>query len=169
MNRIVLKYLIMAIGFAVVWILIEHVLGFNTARHEIGQYTRNATMIFFWVTIFLALRETKKNQGHQLSFMHGFMLGAMYSILFSLAFVIVILLYVKLINPAFYATYREFTLNQLIASHATPKAIKEAMHEVDMSYNGSMQSYVLLFLFSTLFGVFISLIAAFVYRTKSNA
>ncbi|MBK9730952.1 MAG: DUF4199 domain-containing protein [Chitinophagaceae bacterium] len=169
MNRAVLKYLAIAIGFAVVWILLEHVLGFNTARHEIGQYTRNATMIFFWVTIFLVIRETKKSQGNQLTFLQGFKTGVMYTVLFSLAFVLIILLYVQLINPDFYVTYKEFTMNQLVASHATPKQIKDAMREVDMSYNGSFQSYAVLFLFSTIFGVVISLIAALIYRTKSGS
>lgn len=166
MNRVVLKYLAIAVSFAIVWMLMEHVLGFNTDRHEIGQYTRNATMIFFWVTVFLLMRETKKRQGHQLTWLQGFSLGVVYTLLFSLAFVILLLLYVQFINPEFYVTYREFTLHQLVASHATPKEMKEAMHEVDLSYNGSFQSYALLFTFSVIFGVVVSMIAALIYRTK---
>ncbi len=169
LHRVVLKYLAIAVSFTIVWMLIEHVLGFNTDRHEIGQYTRNATMIFFWGTLFLMMRETKKMQGHQLTWQQGFSLGVVNTLLFSLAFVIIFLLYVQYINPEFYVTYREFTLHQLVASHATPKAMKEAMQEVELSYNGSFQSYALLFTFSVIFGVVVSMMAALLYRTKSNS
>ncbi|MEO6168438.1 MAG: DUF4199 domain-containing protein [Chitinophagales bacterium] len=167
MNKAVGKYLVISVAFAVIWILIEHVAGFNTTRHDIGQFTRNANMIVFWVTIFLAIREARKNQGNKLSFGDGMKTGVALTVLYSLAFVVIILLYVQFINPDFYATYKAFTLNQLTAANATPKQMEEAMKEVDMSYDGSPQSYGLLFLFSAIFGTVLSLIASLIYRTKS--
>lgn len=167
MKKAVRKYLLISVAFAAIWILIEHVLGYNTTRHDIGQFTRNATMLVFWVTIFLAIRETKKQQGNKLSFSEGMKTGVTLTVLYSMAFVLIILLYVQFINPDFYATYKTFTLNQLTAAHATPKQIEEAMMEVDMSYDGSLQSYALLFLFSSIFGTVLSLIASLIYRTKS--
>lgn len=169
MNKTILKYLIISIVFADAWILIEHVLGLNTIHHEIGQFTRNLPMVFFWITIFLVISEVKRRQGNQLTFSQGFKTGLLYTVLFSLAFAIIILLYVKLINPEFYASYKEFTRNQLITTHATPRQIKAAMQEVDISYNGTLKSYALLFLFSSIFGIVISLIASMVFRTKKSA
>lgn len=167
MNKAVRKYLVISVAFAMIWILIEHVLGYNTTRHDIGQFTRNATMLVCWVTIFLAIRETRKSQGNILSFGNGMKTGIALTVLYSMAFVLIILLYVQFINPDFYATYKTFTLNQLTAANATPKQIQEAMKEVDMSYDGSPQSYALLFLFSSIFGTVLSLIASLIYRTKT--
>jgi hypothetical protein len=44
------KYAVIALIFSIVWTFIEHVLGYNTTKHEIGQYARliPALFITFW-------------------------------------------------------------------------------------------------------------------------
>ena len=42
------------------------------------------------------------------------------------------------------------------------------MKEIEMSYSGSAMSYVLLFIFSFLFGAMISAIASLIYKTRSQ-
>src|SRR5262245_46632267 len=101
MNKAVRKYLLINTVFLIVWILLEHVLGYNSTKHEIGQYTRNATMIFFWITIFLTIRETRINLGGQLTIAQGMKSGIILTLAYSAIFALCIFLYVKLLNPGF--------------------------------------------------------------------
>ena len=166
MRKAVTKYLIINTVFLIVWILIEHVLGFNSTRHDIGQYSRNATMIFFWITIFLAVRETKKNQSGALTFGDGMKAGAALSLTYAFVFAVIIFLYVKLLNPGFYESLRQFTLDQLNARHASQEEIDKQLKEIEQSFSDTPQTYLMLFVFTSVLGIVVSSLAALVYRKR---
>ena len=156
------------LAFTIVWILFQHAMGFNTTRHDIGQYTRMVTMIVFWVAIFVVVKNERRNRG-SITFIEGWKAGLISSLIYCIGFTIFIFFYQKFINPEFYPTFKEYTLNQMQMQHATQQQIDAKMNEIDMSFNGLAISFVMLFVFSLMLGMVISAIAALVYRSKKVA
>lgn len=88
------------------------------------------------------------------------------SLIYCAGFSIIVYLYQKILNPEFYDTLKNYTLEQLQKNNATKEQIDAAVKEMQMSYSGSPISFVLLFVFSSVWGVIMSAIAALVYRKK---
>jgi len=150
------------------WIAVEHVLGFNTTRHDIGQYTRLLPAFVFWASIFVVVRNEKRKAG-TLTFRDGFKAGVLSALVYSFGFMIIIIIYQGFINPQFYETFKAFSLANLQERSATPGEIEASMKEIEMSYSGSALSYALLFVFSFAWGVILSAIAALIYKSKQAA
>ena len=57
------KILFRNVGYALLLtfasVMINHFLGFNTGRHDIGDITRNAVTIVFWCSIFLTIVQVR--------------------------------------------------------------------------------------------------------------
>jgi hypothetical protein len=159
------RYALIALLFTFVWMVFEHLMGWNTTRHEIGQYSRMLPMIVFWVLIFITVNQSRGMQSSY-TFNQGLRDGMMMSLIFCAWFTVLIVLYQKFINPDFYITLKAFTIEQLKAKNATQAEIDENMKTMDMSFNGSAFSFFLLFVFSFGWGLILSVIAALVYRKK---
>lgn len=168
MKNPAVKYAVIALLISIVWTLIEHVLGWNTTHHEIGQYARLLGAFVFYILIFVALYETRKQQGGALGFGEGFKTGAWLSIIYSLGISAWYALYGEIINTQFKPSLTDFERAKLEAAHATPEAIAAKMKEVDMSTGGSVLSYLLLFVFMLLFGLVLSAIAALIFKKKKQ-
>lgn len=156
------------LAVTIVWIAFQHIMGYNTTRHDIGQYTRMVTMILFWAAIFIVVRNEKRIRG-TISFAEALKAGLMSSLVYCAGFTIFIFLYQHFVNPEFYQTLKAFMLTQMQEQHATQQQIDAKMNEVDMSFNGSALSFILMFIFSFIWGVIISAIAALIYRTRKVA
>lgn len=159
------KYALIALAISTVWMMIEHFMGWNTTRHDIGQYTRMLPMVLFWVLIFAAVNQSR-GQRDTYSFNEGLRDGMLMSLLYCAGFTIVIYLYQKFINPEFFETLKAYTLDQMRARNATDAEIEKSMKDMEMSFNGSVISFFLLFVFSFGWGLILSAIAARVYRKK---
>jgi hypothetical protein len=169
MKNPAVKYGVIALIISIVWTLIEHVLGWNTTKHEIGQYARLLGSIVFYILIFVAIYETRKQQGGSLSFGEGFKAGAIVSIIYSLGIAAWYALYGEVINTQYKPTLTAFERSKLDAAHATPDMIAAKMKEVDMSSGGSLLSYCLLIVFMMLFGLVIAAIAALIFKRSKRA
>ena len=165
LQRPPIRYAIIALAVTLVWIIIEHLAGWNTTRHDIGQYTRMLPMIFFWVLIFVGINQSR-GQRRDYTFNEGFRDGLMMSLLYCAGFTIMILIYQKFFNPEFFDTLKAYTLEQLKAKNESPEKIEQTMKSMEMSFNGSALSFFLLFVFSFGWSLIVSAIAAVVYRTK---
>jgi len=159
------RYALIALGITFVWIIIEHLAGWNSTRHDIGQYTRMLPMILFWVLIFVAINQSR-GQRTTYSFNEGLRDGLLMSLVYCAGFTIMIALYQKFINPEFFETLKAYTLEQLKAQNASEEVINEQLKTMEMSFNGSAISFFLLFVFSFGWGLILSAIAARVYRKK---
>ena len=159
------KFALIALSVSLVWILIEHVAGWNTTRHDIGQYTRMLPMVLFWVLIFVAVNQSR-GQRTAYSFSEGLRDGLVMSLIYCAGFTLVILGYQKFINPEFYETLKSYMVAQLNASNLSEEEMKKALDNMELSFSGSAASYFLLFLYSFGWGLILSAIAARVYRKK---
>jgi len=166
MKRSAKKFALGTLAVSVIWILFEHVMGYNTTRNDIGQYTRMFPMFFFWIMLVVSIYYTRRGHGNSLTFKEGFLSGLTMTLIYSLGFTILIIFYSKFLNPDQYSIMKEFTMNQLQLGKLTQAQFEKAMKEVDMVYSGTPLSYLLLFLFSVVYGIGISAIASLILMKK---
>ena len=153
--------------FSAAWIIMEHVLGFNSTRHDVGEFTRLVPALVYWASLFLLMARLKKRNG-SLKFLEGWKAGIISSFVYAAGFTLVVVIYSIFINPGFYESYKAYSLSQLEAHQATQAQIDDALREIDMTYGGSPFSYLLLFLFSFLWGIVLSAIASLVFMSKAK-
>jgi hypothetical protein len=153
--------------FTAIWIAFEHVMGWNTIRHDIGQFARLVPALVFWISIFVVVRNEKRKES-VLTFRKGWITGIILSVVYSIGFTLIIIIYQQFVNPEFYETLKAFTLQNLQLHQASQEQIDSSMKELEMSFNGSVMSYLLLLIFSLVWGVLLSAIAAMVFKSKKT-
>jgi hypothetical protein len=169
MKNPAVKYGVIALFITIAWTLIEHVLGFNTTKHEIGQYARLLGAFVFYFLIIKAIHTVRNQQGGSLSFGEGFKTGAILSVIYSLGISLWYALYGEVINTQYKPTLMAFERSKLEAANASPESIADKMKEVDMSTGGSLLSYILLVVFMCLIGLVVAAIAAVILKRKKTA
>jgi hypothetical protein len=167
--KILFRNLGIALVLTVISVFVNHALGFNTKRHDIGDITRNAVTILFWCSIFLTIVQMRAIAGEDHNFLSAFRNGFLYSVFYSGAFAIFIAFYQHVINPQFYPSYRLYFEKKLIEAKIAPDLLAAKMRQFEMSFNGEFPTYMLLFLFMGMGGVILSAIAAALYRKPKKA
>jgi|JI8StandDraft_1071087.scaffolds.fasta_scaffold34519_2 hypothetical protein len=162
--RILFRNLGYALVLTIISVFVNHALGFNTERHDIGDYSRNAVTVIFWCSIFLTIVQIRAISGDDYNFLIAFRLGFFYSAFYSAAFASFMIFYQRVVNPQFYPTYRKFFEERLIGAKLSPEMIASRMRQFDMSFNGDFPTYVLLFLYMAMGGAILSAIAAAIFR-----
>ncbi len=166
MKRPTIKFALIALGFSVIWIFFEHIMGYNSTRHDIGQYTNNLPILIFSVVIFIVIYYKRRSHGHTLTWLEGFRAGLIMSLIYSVGFTIEIILYNHFVNPDFCSTIKDFTLQQLQQQGATQDLIDAKMKDLDFTYGGTVVSYLALFGFTFLFGLAVSAISSLIWMKK---
>jgi NADH:ubiquinone oxidoreductase subunit 3 (subunit A) len=158
------RFALAALVLSLIWILFEHLMGWNTKRHDIGQYTRLVPMLVFWIILVSGIWYVRRHHGHSLTFREGFQAGLIMTLIYCAGFTIIMVLYQKFMNPDYYQTMKEFTLQGLRERRATQHEIEEAEQQLYHRAGGSARSYLLLFVYSSIWGVGISSIASMMLR-----
>ena len=166
MKRPAKKFALGTLAVSVIWILFEHMMGYNTTRNDIGQYTRMFPMIFFWVMLVVAIYYKRRGNGNTLTFSEGFRTGLVMTLIYSLGFTIAIILYQKFLNPDMYSIMKDFTMQQLQQGKLNHEQYDKAIKEVDMVYSGKLIAYVWLFGIIAVWGIGISAIASLILMKK---
>jgi|GEM_PF-1088220 hypothetical protein len=159
---------IMAITFTLVWTLFEHFMGYNTNRHDIGQYSRLVPAFVFYFFVFRAVWLQRKQDGGVINFAKGLKIGAATAVLYGLLAALWFAAYAEIINPKYASTLKTFELQKLENAHAGPEQVASKLKELELSSGGSFLSYFLLFVFMTFFGCAVALASAFLLRKKQN-
>lgn len=162
--KIFFRNLGIALALTIVSVFVNHALGFNTVRHDIGDITRNAVTILFWCSIFLTVVQMRAVAGPEHNFLTAFRSGFFYSIFYSAGFSLFIAFYQHVINPQFYPTYRAYFERKLVEAKIAPDVLAAKLRQFDMNFNGEFPTYILLFLFMGMGGAILSAIAAALYR-----
>jgi len=160
---------ILALVITIVWTMMEHIVGYNTTNHEAGQYARMVGSLVFWILIFVAVYQRRKQQGGVMSFGQGFATGIGVSAIYSLGCCVWYALYGEVINTQFKPTLMAFERAKLEAEHLSADVIATKMKQVDLSTGGSVLSYVFLVVFMFLMGAVLSVIAALIFQRKKKA
>jgi len=149
-------------------VFVNHLLGFNTERHDIGEYARNAVTVIFWCSVFLTIVQVRAASGSSHSFLTAFRTGCLYSVVFAASFSLFMVFYQHVVNPRFYTTYREFFAARLNEAKIAPDLVALRLRQFDMSYNGEFPAYMLLFLYMAMGGVIMSAIAGAIFRNPAK-
>src|ERR1043165_1598221 len=168
MKSIPIRYAIVIFIITVAWTLLEHFLGFNTTRHEIGQYTRQVTAFAYYATVVMAIGRVRKDQGKLLTFGQGMQTGLYCCLTYSVLVTLWFALYAEVINPQFQSTLLAFTRRKMEASFKTPEQIEKVLKMERLSSGGSVASYLMLFGFMLAFGLMVSAIASAIMRKGSR-
>ena len=168
MKSISIRFALIASITFIVWVCMEHLLGYNTTKMQIGQYTRLASAYLFWMFIVITIVVKKKELRGIVSFASLLSTGVHMVIIYSVITAVWLAIYQHFINPDFYPLIKQFSLEQLQAERKTDLEIVESMKEIEMSYNGSVLSYLFYFLFSSIAGSIIAAIAALIMRSKKS-
>jgi len=166
--KIMFRNLGIALVLAIISVFVNHALGYNTVRHDIGDIARNAVTVLFWCSIFLTIVQMRARAGQEHNFLTAFRNGFLYSVFFSGGFALFIAFYQHVVNPQFYPTYRAYFEKKLIEAKIAPEMLAAKMRQFDMSFNGEFPAYMLLFLFMGMGGVILSAIAAAIYRNPKK-
>jgi hypothetical protein len=166
MTRTVVKYIVIAFVLTVIWTMIEHVLGYNTTKHNIGQYTRILTNFIYWACVIAAIIEAKNRMGGTISFKQAMNTGVGVSLAFSLLLAGWFALYAEVINKDYQPSLLAFEKNKLLTANASPEQIAEKLKSIEMQSGGSVSSYLMLFAFMSLFGIGITLITSAIVRRR---
>ncbi len=166
--KIAFEYSLKAVAAVVIWVMIEHGLGFNTTNHEVGQYTRMASAFLLILFVYLAVRERKAQLLGTISFGGAFRTGLLTVAFYALLSATWFHVYASWINPDFYPSLKSFKLAQVTQSGATQQVIESAMKEIEMSYSGSLVSYLLLMVFTFIMGGIVTAIISFFMQAKKQ-
>jgi hypothetical protein len=169
MKRPAKKFALGTLAVSIIWILFEHLMGYNTTRLDVGKYTQMFPMIFFWVMLVAAIYYKRRGHGNTLTFAEGFGTGLVMTLIYCLGFTIVIILYQKFLNPNIYSLMKDFTTQQLQQGKLNQQQYDKAIKEVDMVYSGTPTAYLWLFGISALWGIGISAIASLILMKKPKA
>jgi len=157
---------LLALVFTIAWTMMEHYSGFNTTRHDIGQYTRMVIPFVFYFLVVRAIWLQRKADGGSIPFARAVKIGAATAVLYGALSAFWFAIYAEIINPAYASTLRDFELKKLENVHATPEQVAAKMKDISLNSGGSFLSYFLLFVFMTFFGCAVALVAAFVLKKK---
>ena len=166
MNRTVIKYVLIAFVFTVLWTMIEHLLRYNTTKHEIGQYTRILPTFIYWGCIVAGIIEAKNRHTGQISFKEAMNTGVGISLIYSLLVTGWFALYAEVINKDYKSSLIAFERARLAAANATTEEVADKIRQVDMQTGGTVRSYLMLFAFMVLFGTGITLITSAIVRRR---
>lgn len=164
-----IKYSLISAVALIIWVTTEHLLGFNTTKMEIGQYTQPIIAIVVFVILFFGIRE-KRNKifSGQLTFIQGlktaFFISLFYSILQGGWFA----LYSNVINPEYSTLSLLFKEKQLLAEGKTPEQIASELSMTKKIFDGGINQYGFFIISVTLIDTFIGAIMTFFLKTKTK-
>ncbi len=115
--RTELKYGVMFAGIVVVYVMLEHLLGINTTRHDIGQYSRLAGVLVPIVGIFFGIKAKRdKELNGTMRFWQGVKIGFLIAVIQTTLTTLWFLFYGRVINPQFFDSMLEFERSRMIAA-----------------------------------------------------
>lgn len=165
MKKISIRFACYALAFTIIWIAGEHVLGFNTTNHAVGEITRGIEGFVFYLFVLRSIHLLRKEKGY-LAFTQGLQSGCITTLIYSIGAVGIYSLYGEIINPLYKPTLMAFERARLIADAAPQAFIDGKMKIIDLKTGGSVMSYVFLFIITFLGGFVFSTIGALLFQRK---
>lgn len=156
--RAAIRYGVIFAVLVVVYVMVEHFLGFNTERHDIGQYTRLAGVLVPIIGVFVGIRATRREQGGTITFGTAFKAGAVVAVVQTTLTTTWFWLYGTVINPRFMETMLEFERSKVITAGGSEAAAAESVAQL-----ASMYAFPNLQLFQEAFGIAYGVVFAAIF------
>jgi hypothetical protein len=160
------KFALGTLAVNVIWLLFEHMMGYNTIHHDIGEYTRMFPEFFFSFMLIAAIYYQRKRQSNVISYAKGFRTGVVMTLIYCPVYTIVLILYEQLLNPQYFQTLKDFTMGQLQAKNASAQEIETVIDRMQMISGGTAFSYLIYFALCAVWGVAFSALVAFILKKE---
>ena len=162
-----IKYAFLSAIALVIWVMAEHLLGFNTTKMELGEHTRPIIAIVTLIFLFFGIREKKNKELHeQLTFKQGlktaFFISLFYAVLQGIWFAI----YGGIINPDYGTLSLQFHENQLIAKGKTPQQISDELAMTKLIFGNPFLQFGFFIIFTTIIDTLVGAIITLFLRTR---
>lgn len=162
------KYGVLFAAIVIVYVMLEHFLGFNTTRHDIGQYTRLAGVIVPIVGIFFGIKAKRDNElNGVMTFGQGVKTGFLIAVIQTTLTTIWFWFYSTVINPEFLDTMLAFERSQMLAA-GTPQAVIQADAESKRAFFRVPYFQIFQLVLGIAYGVVIAVVVSFFLRTKQT-
>jgi hypothetical protein len=161
-----IKYALLSAAALVVWVMVEHLLGFNTGRMDVGQYTQPIIPFIIWMILFFAIRERKIRFGGQLPFMQGVRTAFFVSIFYAVLQGIWFGIYSNLIHPEYAALTMQFRETQLAQEGKTPQEIQDEMAMSKMIFDGGVRQFGFFIITTTVINTAVGAIITLFLKTR---
>lgn len=163
-----LKYGVLFAAIVIVYVMLEHFLGFNTTRHDIGQYTRLAGVIVPIVGVFFGIKAKRDNElNGVMTFGQGVKTGFLIAVIQTTLTTIWFWFYSTVINPQFLDSMLAFERSQMLAAGTSP-AVIEADAESKRAFFRVPYFQIFQLVLGIAYGVVIAVIVSFFLRTKKT-
>ncbi len=164
-----IKYSLVSAAALIIWVATEHLLGFNTTRMEMEQYTQPLIAIIVLVILFFGIREKRdKALNGRLTVIQGlktaFFISLFYAILQGAWFA----LYSNVINPEYAELSMQFKTNQLIAEGKTPQQIADELAMSKKIFDGGVMQFGFFILITTVINTIVGFVMTLFLKTKAE-
>lgn len=164
-----IKYAVISAITLVIWVTVEHLLGFNTTKMDKGEYTRPIIAIAVFIFLFLGIREKKnKELGGQLTFMQGLKTAFFISLFYALLQAIWFAIYGGIINPDYAILSLQFQEKQLIADGKTPQEITDELAMTKMIFGNALIQFAFFIFSTTMIDTIVGVIMTLFLKTKQK-
>jgi hypothetical protein len=160
------KYALLSAAALVVWVMVEHVLGFNTEHMDVGQYTQPIIPFIIWILLFLAIREKKSRFGGTLTFMQGVRTAFFVSIFYALLQGVWFGIYSNLIHPEYANLTLQFHQAQLAQEGKTPQEIEDELAMSKMIFDGGVRQFGFFIVSTTIVNTAVGAIMSLFLKTR---
>lgn len=162
------KYGVLFAAIVIVYVMIEHFLGLNTTRHDIGQYSRLAGVIVPILAIFFGIKAKRdKELNGVMTFGQGVKTGFLIAVIQTTLTTIWFLFYSTVINPEYLDTMLAFEGSQMLAA-GTPEGVIAADVESKRAFFRVPYFQIFQLVLGIAYGVVIAVVVSFFLRTKKK-
>jgi hypothetical protein len=154
-----IKYGVIFAAIVIVWVMFEHVMGYNSARQDIGEYTRLAGILIPIIGVFFGIKAKRdKDLAGAMTWGQGVKAGAAVAIVQTTITTLWFLIYALWINPQFMETMLAFERSKMLAAGT-------ATAEVDASIAMMSKFYALPYfqMFQEAFGIISGVVFAIIF------
>lgn len=166
--RIEIKYALISAVVLVIWVMGEHVLGYNSTRMEMGKYTQPIIPLIILVILVLGMR-AKKISLAGLTFGQGvktaFLISLFYAILQGLWFTV----YADLINPSYAELSRAFQEKELMAQGKSPEEIADRLAFARTLFDGGWHQFLFFLVTTPVINTIVGIIALMFLKSKRSS
>lgn len=166
MRLLILKYAGIAAIICFSWTLIEHIAGFNSIRHDLGEYTRLLPPIAYYLLVIAAIRRYKAQLAGFIRFKDAFKVGNGVSLLYAILATCWFAFYAEVINTEFQETLLGFEQSKLLHKGASLKEVAQSISGAELTSGGSLLSYLILFCYLFITGFLLSFITSLVVKKE---
>jgi hypothetical protein len=160
-----IRYGIIFALIVVVYVMIEHFLGFNTTRHDIGQYTRLAGVLVPILGIFFGIRAKRQELNGRMIFGQGVKTGFLIAVIQTTITTLWFWFYGTVVNPQFMDTMLEFERAKMAAAGTDANTIATGIARMKSLYS-TPTLQIFQEVLGIVYGTVFALIFSFFLRTR---